>query len=158
MRSRAVLLAWELGGGLGHARRLLAIAEALKKRGWSPIVAAREVWACADEYRRAEVPLIQAPMHPGLTPAESARFQARGFADIMAACGYRRAGELLAMTSAWDHIMDMIRPAAVITDYSPILALAAHERAPVVAIGDGFVLPPPQLPRMPLLRSGHSAM
>ncbi len=152
MASKTVLLAWELGGGLGHARRLLAIALALHRQGWRPIVAAREVWACAAEYRHADVPLIQAPLHRGLSPAEGARFQARSFADMVAACGYRRVEELYAVVSAWDRLIDMIQPSVIIADYSPLLSLAAHGRVPLVAIGDGFVLPPPHLPQMPLLR------
>jgi UDP-N-acetylglucosamine transferase subunit ALG13 len=152
MPSKTVLLAWELGGGLGHARRLLAIALALHRQGWRPIVAAREVWACAAEYRHADVPLIQAPLHRGLSPAEGARFQARSFADMVAACGYRRVEELYAVVSAWDRLIDMIQPSVIIADYSPLLSLAAHGRVPLVAIGDGFVLPPPHLPQMPLLR------
>jgi UDP-N-acetylglucosamine transferase subunit ALG13 len=96
--------------------------------------------------------LIQAPLHRGLSPAEGARFQARSFADMVAACGYRRVEELYAVVSAWDRLIDMIRPSVIIADYSPLLSLAAHGRVPLVAIGDGFVLPPPHLPQMPLLR------
>ena len=139
MAGKTVLLAWELGSGLGHARRLLAIALSLRSRGWSPVVAAREVWANAEAYRRSGVALVQAPLHRGLTPGQASRFQARGLADIMAACGYRSADELLPLVSAWYNLIDVLWPAAVVADYSPILALAAHDRVPLVAIGDGFV-------------------
>ena len=43
MTGRRVLLAWELGAGLGHARRLLTVALTLRARGWDPVVAAREM-------------------------------------------------------------------------------------------------------------------
>lgn len=158
MPTKTAFLAWELGGGLGHARRLLQVACELQGRGWLPIVAARELWACADEYRRASIPLLQAPLHRGLAPQESARFRARSLADILAACGYRNIEELETVVSVWDSLLDMTRPAVVVTDYSPMLALAAHGRVPVVAIGDGFVLPPPQLRMLPVLRSGTNQM
>jgi hypothetical protein len=74
----------------------------------------------------------------------------------MAACSYRGAEELHAMVSAWDHLIQILGPRAIVTDYSPILALAAYDRVPVIAIGDGFVLPPPNLPKMPALRPGGS--
>src|SRR5258708_21638525 len=130
MPSKTVLLAWELGGGLGHARRLLAIALALHRQGWRPIVAAREVWACAAEYRHADVPLIQAPLHRGLSPAEGARFQARSFADMVAACGYRPVEELYAGVSAWDRLIDMIPPSLIIPHYSPLFTSPPPARVP----------------------------
>src|SRR5690606_21938403 len=34
-------------------------------------------------------------------------------------------------------------PALIIADYSPLLSLAAFGRVPLIAIGDGFVTPPP---------------
>ncbi len=149
---RTALLSWELGSGLGHARRLLATARALQRRGWTPVVAARELWRCAAEYAHAGIPLIQAPLHRGLGAEEASRFRACSFADIMAACGYRRADDLSSIVSAWDYVIDIVKPLIVVADYSPILALAAYQRVPVIAIGDGFVLPPPHLPCMPLLR------
>ena len=157
-RGRTALLAWELGMGLGHARRLLAIASALKARGWAPVVAARELWACAREYRDANIPLLQAPIHRGLTPREGVKFRARGFADILAAAGFRDVQALLPTVLGWDGLIDLVRPDVIVADYSPILSLAAYSRIPVLAIGDGFVLPPEHLPKLPVLRSAESEM
>jgi rhamnosyltransferase subunit B len=153
-----VLLAWELGMGLGHARRLFTIAESMKARGWSPFVAARELWACADEYRSAKIPLLQAPKHRGLRPQEITNFRARGFADILAACGYREIELLIPTVFGWDGLIDILKPDVIVADYSPLLTLTAYRRIPVVAIGDGFVLPPVHLPQMPMLRPGASEM
>lgn len=154
---RVVLLAWELGAGLGHARRLLAVSQALQRRGFTPIVAARELWACTQEYRSAGIPVLQAPYHKAqLAPGQA--FRARGYADLMAACGYQRVEALWPTVLAWDSLIELTKPHAIVADYSPILALAACGRVPMVAIGDGFVLPPPHLPRFPMVRRDGTAM
>ena len=44
MTRRRVLLSWEVGAGLGHARHLLSIALTLRARGWDPVVAAAMGW------------------------------------------------------------------------------------------------------------------
>ncbi|SEQ34860.1 UDP:flavonoid glycosyltransferase YjiC, YdhE family [Faunimonas pinastri] len=153
MSSPVALLAWELGAGLGHARRLLVAAKALQQRGFRPIVAARELWAATDEFHAAGIPLIQAPHHQGQAP-KVRPFRARGFADMVAICGFARAEALWPAVHGWDGLFDLVRPDVVVADYSPVLSLAAYGRVPLVAIGDGFVLPPPHLPTFPLLREG----
>jgi len=152
-RNRTALLAWELGDGLGHAKRLLTIAAALRARGWSAVVAARDLWACASEYRAANIPMLQAPSHRGV-----GFLRARSFADLLAACGYREIETLLPPVLAWDGLIEFVRPDVIVADFAPLLALSAHGRIPVLAVGDGFVLPPAHLPRMPALRSGPSEM
>lgn len=156
-RKRTVLLAWELGMGLAHARRLLAIAVSLKARGWSPVVAARELWACVDEYRAADIPMLPAPHHLGLG-REAAQFKARSFADVLAASGYRGPRWLSPTVLGWDSLLDLVKPELIIADFSPMLMLAAYGRIPALAVGDGFVLPPPHLARMPVLRPEGTEM
>jgi hypothetical protein len=155
--ARVALLGWELGAGLGHARRLLHVARDLQRRGWSPIVAARQLWALADEYRDAGVPLVQAPVSEFHVPKDYS-FEARGYADIMAACGYQRLDTLLPTVAGWDRLIDATRPRVIVADYSPVLALAACGRIPLIVIGSGFAVPPTQLARLPLLRPNGTAM
>jgi rhamnosyltransferase subunit B len=155
--ARVVLLGWELGAGLGHARRLLYVARNLQRRGWSAIVAARQPRALADEYRAAGIPLVQAPISEFHRP-KNYSFEARGYADIMAACGYQRVDTLLATVAGWDGLIDVTRPRVIVADYSPMLALAACGRIPLIVIGSGFAVPPAQLARLPLLRPNGTAM
>ena len=151
-RSRTVLLAWEAGSGLGHAKRLLKIALRVTAEGWSTVIAARDLWACASECRAAGIPMLQAPVH------RAPRFQGRGFADVLAAMGYRNVEALLPPVLAWDELINLVRPDVIVADASPLLTLAACGRTPVLAMGDGFVLPPVHLPRLPVLRAGPSNM
>ncbi len=155
LRERRALLAWELGAGLGHARRLVTIARALFERGFSCTVAGRELWAIPDEFRALGIPILQAPHHLSQAPRD---FVARGYADIIAGCGFARAEILWPTVLGWDGMIDVVQPDVIVADYSPMLALAAFGRVPVVSIGDGFVLPPPHLPEMPRLREDGSDM
>lgn len=147
------LLAWELGAGFGHARRLLTAARGLIAAGFRVRVCQRELWACAEDFFALGVPNLQAPHHRSQVPAGQT-FRARGFADMMAVTGYQSVEGLLPTVLGWDALIDVVRPAVIVTDYAPMLALAAHGRVPVVALGDGFVLPPTDRATFPVLREG----
>ncbi len=147
------LLAWELGAGFGHARRLLTAARGLIAAGFRVRVCQRELWACAEEFLSLSVPNFQAPHHRSQLPPGTS-FRARGYADMMAVTGYQTPEGLLPTVLGWDALIDAVRPDVVVADYAPMLALAAHGRVPLVAIGDGFVLPPTEGDRFPVLREG----
>jgi rhamnosyltransferase subunit B len=152
-----ILLAWEMGAGLSHATRLLVVAKALKAVGWTPIVAARDVSRLADQYRAENISVVQAPLHKSQVPPDQV-FRARSFADIVAACGFQRLEALWPVIVAWDSLLDLIQPAAVVADYCPILPLACLGRTVLVTIGDGFVVPPGHLPTMPQLQRTGTEM
>lgn len=152
-KTRRVLLAWELGSGFGHAQRLLTAAQALQAVGWQPIVAARHITTLSDEHAASGIPLLQAPMHVPLAPKDGS-FRALTYADIMAIAGYGRLDALRAITAGWDALIDLVCPAVIIADYSPFLTLAAYGKVPVIAFGDGFVIPPPTAERFSNLRNG----
>lgn len=147
------LLAWELGAGFGHARRLLTAARGLIAAGFRVRVCQRELWACAEDFLELGVPNFQAPHHRTQLPPGTT-FRARGYADMMAVTGYQSVEGLLPTVLGWDALIDAVRPDVVVADYAPMLALAAHGRVPLVAIGDGFVLPPTEGDRFPVLRAG----
>ena len=152
-----ILLAWEMGAGLSHATRLLVVAKALKALGWAPVVAARDVSTLVDRYRVENISVVQAPQHKSQVPPGEV-FRARSFADIVASCGFQRLEALWPVVVAWDSLLDLMRPAAVVADYCPILPLACLGRIAVVTIGDGFVVPPGHLPKMPQLQGKGTEM
>lgn len=155
--SPVVLLAWEMGAGFGHATRLFIAARELKRRGYTPVVAARDIGALADTYRAEGIRVLQAPPHRTQVPAGES-FRAGSFSDIAAACGYQTEEALAAMVSAWDQVLDELRPAVVVTDYCPLLPLACYGRIPVLTIGDGFVVPPREADHMPKLQDDRTAL
>ena len=157
MPGSVVLLAWELGAGFGHARRLLSLAHELKQRGFQPVVAARELQKFTTEYHDARIPLVQAPMFQWQAPKNEV-FKARSYADLLAACAYQRDLIFVASHRRMGEFLRLLKPSLIIADYSPILALAAYGRVPFLAIGSGFVLPPRELPRFPELRREGTLM
>ncbi|UTW06971.1 nucleotide disphospho-sugar-binding domain-containing protein [Pseudomonas benzenivorans] len=136
-----MLLAWEMGEGLGHAARLLWLAQRLREQGWVPVVAARDPAALAERYRAAHVPVIATPPHRSCFSGPG-RFRAASYADIMGVCGYADLKQLAAVVRAWDEVLRSQAPDLIIADYSPLLSLAAFARIPLICIGDGFVTPP----------------
>ena len=153
-KNRRILLAWEMGAGLGHIRRLLVLARALKQRGWEPIIGQRNIHTIADEVAAAGFQQFQNPQHRSLAPPGQP-FRGYTFADILGVCGFARRDALVPVVQVWDAMLDLIRPAVIVGDYSPILPLAARGRYPFVAFGDGFVVPPPlKEPFRPLRQHG----
>jgi hypothetical protein len=146
-----ILLGWDLGDGLGHVRRLIAAARALRSEGWSPILALRNIHRLPEETKAVAEAVVLSPQPRVLTrPGEA--FSAASFADIVAVSGFADPAAMRPVLAVWDGLMALARPVAAIADFSPSLALACRGRVPLVAIGDGFVLPPVELPRFPVLR------
>lgn len=157
MKNRTVLLVWEMGAGLGHIRRLLVVAEALRQRGWQPVIAQRTIHTLADEVRAAGFPMLPVPPMVSLAPRDQP-FRALTYADIMAISGYARMDVLEPLLDAWDGLLRYVDPALVIGDYCPILPMAARGRYRFLAFGDGFVVPPHEPEAFPPLREVGQAI
>lgn len=149
---RTVLLAWELGVGHGHLTRLLALGRHLIGEGWRPVAAVAQPIVMAGRFRAAGIPVLPAPSVPLLRHTHPPA----SYADLLAITSYRDADMLAAHVQCWEDVIDLVRPAAIVGDYAPVLALAAHGRVPFVAVGTGFTVPPNTMPRFPNLRPGAS--
>lgn len=142
--ARTILIAWELGAGMGHIRRLLPIATRLGEAGYVIVFALRKV-AEAGAVRRAlpGVRIIQAPFYA--RPAGEPPVQAgmgSTYADVLFRCGYNSAEKLGPQVRAWRQLLAEVAPTLVVCDHSPTVVLAAAGRVPVVHIGSGFATPP----------------
>lgn len=146
-----VLFAWELGGGLGHVRPLLAVARALASRGHSPVFALRNPADAAGPVLAAGFPVLQAPIRlgPPRLPATPSDF--RSFSDILALSGWGHPDDLEPLLRSWDGLLDLVRPAIAVADHAPALTLAARGSLPVIQLGAGFCAPPAHLPDFPPL-------
>lgn len=145
-----VLIGWELGAGLGHVRRLLAVARGLAAHGHRPIFVVRNLVEPGPVLSGERFPVLQAPMYP--PRPRSKPFKAAAISDIFATQGFDNPDELLCMVEAWQRLIDLTRPELIISDYSPTLSLAAFGVNPMVIVGDGFTMPPSDLSSFPLLR------
>jgi UDP:flavonoid glycosyltransferase YjiC (YdhE family) len=130
-----------MGAGLGHVRRLVTVARALREDGWEPYFALRSLHTLPEQVAAVAAGVLQTPGHLNLAP-RGRPFEAVTYADIMGVCGYADRDALRAVVRGWDSLLALIRPDVVLADYSPLLHLAAFGRVPVVPLGDGFCVPP----------------
>ncbi len=138
-----------MGAGLSHVKSLLEVARRLRDHGHRPVFALTNVVEPAFLLSEEGFPFLQAPEWE--PPRLGRRVRTASFADILAARGFADRDRVHAIVAAWDGIMDVVRPKLVVADYSPGLCLAARGRVPVVAIGIGFCLPPPEMETFPAL-------
>lgn len=149
-----VLIGWELGAGLGHVTRLRKIGRALAARGHDPIFAVRNLVESWSVLQDDGFTVIQAPISNASPRNVKSPWKAAGLADIFIMQGLDRADDTYPVVMAWQHLFDLYRPAVAISDYSPMMCLAAYGSVPMVIIGDGFTLPPNHLPEIPKFRTG----
>jgi UDP:flavonoid glycosyltransferase YjiC (YdhE family) len=149
---KTVLLAWELGEGLGHIGGLRLIAKELVAQGWQPVLALRDVSGTSAVLKDDGFRVLQAPVLANPIPPEGRPFGPSGYADILAIYGFYDADILGPMVAAWQNLIDLVKPDLIVADHSPTLCLAAHGSVPVVVVGYGFTVPPCDLPEFPVLR------
>lgn len=152
-RMRRILLAWELGGGMGHASRLLKVAVALRKSGFIPIVAAANPNALKERYIQCKIPIIQAPINKPTWYGKE-EFKASSYSDLLGIGGFAKPPTLQRVIGEWHDIFQRYQPDLIIADYAPLLSLACFGRIPVICFGDGFVVPHAQDGHFLNLREG----
>ncbi len=147
------LLAWELGGGLGHALPLARLAAELLERGHEVHLAWRDLSAASqllgDRLRSPRLQLWQAPLWlarlQGGSPPVS-------YPELLFHAGYLDAAGLQGLARAWASLLAAIRPQLLLADHAPTALLAARGRPLRRALmGDGFFQPPALSP-MPAWR------
>jgi UDP:flavonoid glycosyltransferase YjiC (YdhE family) len=153
--SRA-LIAWELGGQLGHLRNVEIVARALRDQGHEVAVALRELQHAHRFLGGLPLVYHQAPFKQGAPPRALSEHLC--YAHVLYASGFAQASELLVLLAAWGSILNAVQPDVLVADHSPAALLAARgygvER---VLIGSGFLVPPveeplgvfPDVPRTP---------
>ena len=147
-----VLMGWELGGGLGHVMPLLVIARRLRDLGHRPIFAFSDVAGGAELPRREGFAVLQAPLWPLRRRRDGRVPPTANHADILATVGFADDRQLSANLGVWDALIELAQPDLVVADHSPGLCLAARGRVPVLVMGAGLPLPPPELEEFPVLQ------
>ena len=145
-----LLYAWELGGGLGHVLPFRPVARELIAHGHTIVAALRD----QTEAQRAfgDLPLRCLPAPHKNWPTHDRIDPLYSFAHILHNTGWSRAEDLCRLVSAWQALIDDIRPDAIICDHSPALLLALRGNSTRrVAFGFGFCHPP-DLANPPILR------
>jgi UDP:flavonoid glycosyltransferase YjiC (YdhE family) len=143
-----VFFAWELGGDLGHARRVLAVARGLRALGHETAFAFRDLTALGASDASLEgfaAPWLAQPALPNASPLNASEILLnRGFGDGQGLAGALR---------AWRGLFDLWKPDLLVADFAPGALLAARAAGlKRIALGSGFSTPPARDP-MPALRS-----
>ncbi len=150
-----ILMAWELGEGLGHVQRLLRIARPLAEQGHRVVFALCNVVEPWPLFQDDRFPVLQAP-HCNYRPQRAGQpFLAASLADVLAVRGWAAVDTLLPLVEAWQRLVELVRPGLIITDYAPTLCLAAYQELPIVQVGNWFPMPPVDGPTFPLLVPGQ---
>jgi UDP:flavonoid glycosyltransferase YjiC (YdhE family) len=141
----AILMACELGGGLGHVRRMLPLARDLAGHGHHPVFALPNPAEVGPVLAPEGYPVVLCPSLPRSPEPHRSRV-ATSFGDILGLIGLGDREELPRVLVDWERTLDRVRPSLIVCEGSPFLCLAARARpAPVVVLGYGFLLPPDHL-------------
>ena len=151
---KTVLLACELGGGMGHIDPLLQIARGLAGLGHQPVLAVRNLALAWPKVSQTPFPLMQAPVYYWKSAPGQTQNTGAGYGDTLARTGFLAGETLLPMVRAWDELLARIQPALVIADYSPVLCLAVYRTLPALNVGFGFIVPPTEGETFPPLLPG----
>lgn len=143
-------LAWDLGAGRGHAVRVATLARRMRERGDEPVLFARNLLRQRTALGNLEVRLLPAP-HNDWIPAD---VTPASWADILwNECGLHDEAQAVALALAWRDVLDASGVQALLVDAAPLAPVAARALGiRCVAIGTGFLVPPPG-PPWPVFRT-----
>jgi UDP:flavonoid glycosyltransferase YjiC (YdhE family) len=151
-----VLFGWEFGAGLGHLTRFRPIGDRLVAEGAEVVLALQDVDRAgpfldpATARPRPGYRLLQAPRWNIPSDPAVRKIPTHSFADVLRIIGYGHRAGLARRLTAWEGIVETVRPDVVVGDFSPTLNLAARGRVPSVVVGNGYTIPPPGRPMPPI--------
>lgn len=145
-------LAWELGGGLGHAVSLGQLARGLLQRGHHVDLVWRDpgllAAALGPGATHPRLRCTQAPFWTGRPEQAGLNEGPRTHAELLCLGGLRDAASLTDRLAAWLGLLHTLQPDVLVTDHAPTALLAAralpHLRT--AQIGTGYFQPPRQSP------------
>jgi len=140
MTKKKILLAWELGGGLGHVSRLVMLARHFIEQNCEVMLVVRHLSHVPSVLQDIQCLTLQAPISLA-TPQP--RRESISFADILWECGYFSSKELFGLVAGWQSIFDLVHPDFLLADFAPTALLAARLYDFKTAwLGGGFLSPP----------------
>ncbi|MBM3620252.1 MAG: hypothetical protein FJX20_06145 [Alphaproteobacteria bacterium] len=145
-----VLFAWELGVGVGYVDRLSQVATAMEAEGHEPVFVVRDLVGTADFFARRSWIVMQAPMAVGMLHPTQPRFVPGSYADLLAVNNFANAEHLFRLAHAWHMLFLALQPVLIVAEYAPVATLAAYGRVPVIAMGHGYIMPPPDQREFPI--------
>lgn len=141
---RRVLSVWELGQGLGHIDRMLAVGRALRERGHEPLYLLRDLSRAHLRFGAAgKSPAAWFAQAPVWLPTLNKAPALRNYTVVLAAAGWLNPAGLAGLVTGWRAMFDLLKPDALVCDHAPTAMLAARGLGmPVFGVGTSFELPP----------------
>jgi UDP:flavonoid glycosyltransferase YjiC (YdhE family) len=141
---KRILIAWELGGGMGHVLRAAALARAFDDSGVETAVSLADLADSPHARWPSKCRIFQSARGSRLPRNLSAPAT---FGELLYRCGYDDGNQLSALVTAWAHLIEIIEPDVVLVDHAPTAQLAARIHGVAVArVGSGFFAPPQDSP------------
>lgn len=152
---KKILFVSELGAGLGHVAPLKAVADQLLAHPsggdqYECIFSVKDPVGAHQAFPGTGFPILPAPVSD---PAQTALTRTSSYSEILEQIGYLKKPRLTSILSAWDDVLNLLKPELIVADHSPSLCLAARGRVPMALIGSAHTMPPVDLPRYPSLRA-----
>ena len=143
-----ILLGWEFGSGFGHIASLQGIAKRIQESlPCSFLYALR----APENGQRSGIPgtnIIAAPF-PKRAPNAKLPPARNTYGEFVSEALMFDEGIFAFRLAGWNKIINDFKPHLIIADYAPGLSLFARGRWPVLAIGNGYTLPPAELEVFP---------
>lgn len=149
---KCVLLAWEMGLGLGHLLPLHALGSQFLAAGCELVYAVPNPDLARSILGEASGRFIATPA----LPADAKSLQAAiNYSEILYSTAFQEVASLTKASQGWQAIFDDIQPDLIITEHAPVALLMANAMGlPYVLFGNGFVIPPAQHP-LPAIEYGQ---
>lgn len=148
-----ILLAWELGNGIGYCQRLIRIADQVAALGHEPHLVLYDLVGPAHLLKACLHPVYQAPVLKGKLNPDNPVFAPTSFADILICDQLGDPHVMTGVLSAWDRLLDHIKPDLVVGEYAPAVMLASYGRVQRITLGTGFIASPTDQDLFPTFRS-----
>lgn len=147
-----ILLAWELGAGLGHLVNVVALHGALTADGHRCDLVVQDVEGVGRVGRPEGARVLQAPM--AVTPASPHIRQPVTHAEVLHNCGFDTAARIEHRMRAWRDLYALLEPDALVCDHAPSAILAARGTGiRTVHASNTFSLPPDTSPLAPIRKA-----
>lgn len=152
------MIAWELGGGLGHLDPCCRLARALQQRGHRVELVVKDLSLTGRLLGDAvDAPGLRMWQAPVWLPSLAGLPDPVNHAELLFRAGYLDGPRLAGLARAWRSLLATSTPQVLVADHAPTALLAAHGLPLRKAVfGMAFALPPPCRP-LPAFRDWEAA-
>lgn len=146
--TRRILLGWEFGGRFGHVVHLREIAKQIGESQSCEFLFALRTPQTGIASGLPGRSVVAAPAPPKSAGYKKPPVRAT-YGEIVSESLMREEGAFAFRLNGWDTIVREFDPHVIIAEYAPGLSLFARGRWPVLAVGTGYTMPPPEMAEFP---------